>query len=227
MATDIGKVDFSSALTISAPKNLTDGQYTNFSGGSMGELIAADIWGKYGEMARRGWVYTASGTLLTIPVYTTLTNGPALWNPAGSGKLVVPLKIMLSPGGLGTPVITGLVGCFLNSAGSTAATGAPVITWTNILPIGTALGRQGTATTMFANAVVTYTTQPAAFYHIGLGMWKSGTDAISLPTTLVHDFDSAVMIWPGSLFAIGGTPAATSTTYITSIMFAEIPLLAS
>jgi hypothetical protein len=220
-------VNFANALTASVPRNLSDGTPTNFLAGSMGELIAADIWGKYGEMARRGWVYTASGTLLTIPVYTTLTNGPALWNPAGSGKLVVPLKLTLSAGGLGTPVITGLVGCFLNSAGSTAATGAPVITWTNIAPIGTSLGKQGTATTMFANAVVTYTAQPAAFYHFGLNMWKSGTEAISTPVTLVHDFDSAVMIWPGSLMAIGGTPAATSTTYITSIMFAEIPLLVS
>lgn len=218
-------LNFKDALAVGAPKNLSDNQHTDFTGGSMGELITADIWGKYGEMARRGWVYTASGTLLTIPVYTTLTNGPALWNPAGSGKLVVPLKIMLSAGGLGTPVITGLVGCFLNNAGSTAATGAPVITWANILPIGTSLGKQGVATTMFANATVTYTAQPAAFYHIGLGMWVSGVAADDTPIKLEHDFDSAVMIWPGSLFAIGGTPAATSTTYITSILFAEIPLL--
>jgi hypothetical protein len=227
MAIDIGKIDFGSAIAVGPPKNLSDGVHTEFTGGNMGQLMTADIWGKYGEFCRRGWVYTASGTLLTIPVYTTLTNGPALWNPAGSGKLVVPLKILLSAGGLGTPVITGLVGCFLNGAGSTAATGAPVITWTNILPIGTNLGKQGVASTMFANAVVTYTTQPAAFYHTGLNMWKSGTDAISLPISLYHEFDGAVQLQPGSLIAFGGTPAATSTTYIFSIMFAEIPLLVS
>jgi hypothetical protein len=226
MATDIGKVDFGSALTV-GPKNLGDSQVTNFRGGNQGEMMVAELGGKYMEWCRRGWVYTASGTLLTIPVYTTLTNGPALWNPAGSGKLVIPLKITLSAGGLGTPVITGIVGCFLNGAGATAATGAPVITWTNIAPIGTNLGKQGTATTMFANAVVTYTAQPAAFYHTGLNMWKSGTDAISLPTVLGHDFEGAVQLQPGSLIAFGGTPAATSTTYITSILFAEIPLLVS
>jgi hypothetical protein len=179
------------------------------------------------EWTRRGYVYTANGTLLTIPVYTTLTSGPVLWNPAGSGKLVIPLKITLTPGGLGTPVITGLVGCYLNNAGSTAATGAPVITFTNIAPIGTNLGKQGTATTLFANATVTYTAQPAAFYYTGLSMWKSGTDAISTPVTLMHDFEGAVQLQPGSLIAFGGTPAATSTTYITSILFAEIPLLVS
>jgi hypothetical protein len=226
MATDIGKVDFSSAGTVGV-KNLGDSQQTNFRMGNQGELMMNELGGKYMEWCRRGWVYTASGTLLTIPVYTTLTNGPVLWNPAGSGKLVIPLKLMLSPGGLGTPVITGLVGCFLNNAGSTAATGAPVITFANIAPIGTNLGKQGTATTQFGNATVTYTAQPVAFYHIGLGMWKSGTDAISLPITLVHDFEGAVQIQPGSLMAIGGTPAATSTTFITSILFAEIPLLVS
>ena len=226
MATDIGKVDFSSAGTVGV-KNLGDSQVTNFRMGNQGEMMMSEMGGKYMEWCRRGWVYTASGTLLTIPVYTTLTNGPVLWNPAGSGKLVIPLKVTLSAGALGTPVITGLVGCYLNGAGATASTGAPVITFNNIAPIGTNLGKQGTATTMFANATVTYTTQPTAFYHMGLNMWKSGTDAISLPVTLMHDFEGAVQIQPGSLFAIGGTPAATSTTYITSILFAEIPLMVS
>ena len=226
MATDIGKVDFSSAGTV-GPKNLGDSQLTNFRMGNQSELMVAELGGKYMEWCRRGWVYTASGTLLTIPVYTTLTNGPVLWNPAGSGKLVIPLKITLTPGGLGTPVITGLVGCYLNNAGSAPATGAPVITATNIVPIGTNLGKQGTSTTLFSNATVTYTAQPSPFYYPGLSMWKSGTDAISTPVTLFHDFEGAVQIQPGSLIAFGGTPAATSTTYITSILFAEIPLLVS
>lgn len=226
MATDIGRVDFSSAGTVGV-KNLGDSQVTNFRMGNQGELMMNELGGKYMEWTRRGYVFTASGTLLTIPVYTTLTNGPVLWNPAGSGKLVIPLKITLTPGGLGTPVITGLVGCYLNSAGATAATGAPVITFTNIAPIGTNLGKQVTASTLFANAAVTYTAQPTAFYYPGLSMWKSGTDAISTPVTLFHDFEGAVQLQPGSLIAFGGTPAATSTTYITSILFAEIPLLVS
>jgi hypothetical protein len=226
MATDIGKVDFGSAGTVGV-KNLGDSQVTNFRMGNQGELMMNEIGGKHMEWCRRGWVYTASGTLLTIPVYTTLTNAPTLWNPAGSGKLVIPLKITLTPGGLGTPVITGLVGCYLNNAGSTVGTAAPVPTGTNIPPIGTNLGKQGTSTTLFMNATITFTVQPTAFYYPGLSMWKSGTDAISTPVTLFHDFEGAVQIQPGSLIAFGGTPAATSTTYITSILFAEIPLLVS
>jgi hypothetical protein len=58
-------------------------------------------------------------------------------------------------------------------------------------------------------------------------MWKSGTDAISTPITLVHDFDSAVMLLPGTLMAIGNNPAASVTTYVMQIMFAEVPLLVS
>jgi hypothetical protein len=226
MATDIGKVDFGSAGTVGV-KNIGDSQLTNFRMGNQGDLIVNELWGKYGELSRRGYVYTARSAAATIPIFSTLTNGPVLWNPAGSGKLVIPLKLMLTPAALGTPVITGLTACYLNNAGSTAATGAPVITFTNIPPVGTNLGKQGTSTTLFAAATVTYTTQPAAFYDIGLGMWKSGTDAISLPITLVHDFESAVQIQPGSLMAIGGNPAATSTTYIVQILFAEIPLLVS
>ena len=129
MATDIGKIDFSSAVTIGTFKNLSDSQFTNFLGGSMGELIVAEIWGKYGELARRGYVWTGRSAAATIPIYTTLTNAPVLWNPAGSGKLIIPLKLTLTPAGLGTPVIGGLTACFLTNTGATYGTAAPVPTF--------------------------------------------------------------------------------------------------
>ena len=163
MATDIGKVDFSSAQSVigSSIRNYSDGQYTNFTSGSYGDLQVSEFWGKYGTLVRKGLVYVARvNTAASVPVTTTLTNAPALWNPAGSNKYVIPLKIMFSVGAIGTPVLQGFMLSYLNGAGATAATGAPVITWTNQATVNMKLGGAADPTTLFAPAVVTYTTQP-------------------------------------------------------------------
>jgi hypothetical protein len=191
----------------------------------MGEQVVTEMYGKYGELAQRGLVYAARSASATIPAYTTLTNAPVLWNPAGSNKLIVPLKVMLTPTGLGTPIITGLIACFLANAGATAATAAPVLTFTPIASYNCLIGMGSAAKGLFAAAVVTYTTQPQAFLDLGLGLWKSGTDAISLPITQVFDFDSMVMMPPSTLIAIGGF-VATSVTYCLCIIWAEIPMVA-
>lgn len=223
MATDIGKIDFGSALSVTA-KSINDGQLTNFTSGNYGEQLVSDFWGKYGAMVRRGYVWVARvNTAASVPVNSTLTNAPALWNPAGSNKIVVPLKIMFSVGAIGTPILHGFTLSYLNSAGSTAATAAPVLTFTTQASVNMKLGGGGTATTLFAPAVVTYTTQPAVLMDLGLGHYLEGAAATGQLYTLMHDFDSELQIPPGSLVAVGST-IASSTTYYTTIIYAELPM---
>src|SRR4030042_1584928 len=98
------ELKFSEALSVGAPKNLSDNQRTDFLGGSMGQLVTADIWGKFGEFCRRGWVFSARvAAAAAVPISTTVTNAPTSWNPAGSGKLVVPLRIILARGAIWAP----------------------------------------------------------------------------------------------------------------------------
>jgi len=226
MATDIGKVDFGSAVTVGGFRNLSDSTVTNFLGGSMGELIVADLWGKYGELCRRGYVYSARvAAAAAVPINTTLTNAPSIWNPAGSGKLVIPIKIILSLGAVGTPVLQGFTASFLTGAGGVAATGAPIPTWTNVAPVSMAPGSAKVATTMFSPAVSTYTANPAALMDLGFGHLVEGTAASGqLYSKFEHEFDGSLQIWPGATMHLGST-IATSTTYWSTIIFAEIPLL--
>lgn len=219
-------LDFRSALTVGAPKNISDGSRTDFTGGSMGQLITADIWGKFGEFCRRGWVFHARvAAAAAVPINTTLTNAPSIWNPSGSGKTVVPLRILLSLGAIGTPILQGFTVSFLTNAGASEATGAPVITWTNVAPVCSLVGGGKVATTKFAPAVSTYTAQPAMTLDLGFGHHLEGAAASGqLYSQFAYDFDGSIQLVQGSTMHLGST-IATSTTYWTTILFAEIPAL--
>lgn len=217
-------VDFSNILQI-GPRNLSDGDRAVLRGGSYGEVIVSELWGKYGELSRRGLVYAArSGAAAAIPINTTLTASPTLWNTASSGKLVVPLKVLFSAATLGTYVIDGFTVSYLLNAGDGVGTGAPVVTFTNLPPVNVLLGKGNSASTKFANATVTFTTQPAALMDVGLGQWLNGVAAVGQPYALAYDFDGAVMMPPGTTISIGAATAASSATYWTTILFAELPM---
>jgi len=192
--------------------------------GSYGELIVQPLFGKYAELSRRGYVYAArSAAAATIPVNTTLTNSPTLWNKASSGKLVYLLQVLFSPAAIGTPVISGLTLSWLKNTGDGVGTGAPIVTFTNVAPNPCLIGR-GACSTAWAPATDTFTTQPAALMDLGLGYWLSGTAATGSQITYIFDFDGTVVMPPGTSVSIGSATAATSVTYWTTLIFAELPL---
>lgn len=192
--------------------------------GSYGELIVQQLYGKYAELTRRGYVYAArTAAAAAVPVHTTMTNAPTLWNKASSGKLVYLLQVLMSPAVIGTPVLQGFGLGFLKNTGDAAATGNPLATFTNVAPAPTLLGR-GACQTAFAGAVVTFTTQPAVFMDIGIGHWIEGAAASGGPAFLLYDFDGTVIMPPGTSVTLASLTTATSTTYWTTIIFAEVPL---
>ena len=69
---------------------------------------------------------------------------------------------MLSVGAIGTPVLQGFTLSYLNNAGATAATAAPVLTFTTQATVNMRLRIQVYFTRCSSHAAVaTYTTQPA------------------------------------------------------------------
>lgn len=206
------------------PQNVSDQTTGILRGGSYGELITARLGGKYGELTRRGLVFSArSGAAAAIPIYSTATNSPTLWNPTSSNKLVMPLILNMSMATMGTNIIAGFLLCYLTQVGDTVATGLPLATFTNIAPINVLLGKGVTSATKFANAVVTFTTQPTPIMDLGIGQWDNGTQANGEPYTMTFDFDGALIMPPGTSISVGGI-AASSNTWWTSILFAELPI---
>jgi hypothetical protein len=201
-----------------------DGSFGAVRGGNYGEAVVSQFWGKYTELTRRGYVFVAPvAAAAAVPIATTLTNAPSLWNPANSGKIVVPLAIQVSLGAIGTPILNGFTLGYLTSTGSNVATGLPIATWTNVAPTNLLLGKGTAATTKFAPAVSTYTTNPARLMDLGFGHHLEGTAASGqLYSRFDFDFDGKLILPPGTSIHFGST-IATSTTYWTTFIFAEIP----
>ena len=212
--------NFDQAATAGA-KNLNDTSQGNLRIGGAGELIVSQMWGKYGELCKRGCVFSARSVLQAIPIQTTLTNSPCLWNPSTSGKIVIPLSIAVSPGTVGTPVIHGLTLSFLINTGATVAAGLPIATWTEIAETCCYVGSAKVASAQFAAGTVTFTANPALLMDLGMMHWLEGAAASGTHACYSKDLDGMVLMRPGTLISVGAT-AATSTLYATTIVWAEV-----
>lgn len=194
----------------------------------IGSALMQEMGGKYAEWCRQGYIYVArSGAAAAIPVNTTLTNSPTLWNPSNSGKCIIPISVSMSAATLGTQVIDGFTVSFLANTGKDIGSGLPMATFTDLgaRPMRLAdAGKIAASKAKFANATVTFTTQPAALMDLGMGQWVSGTAATGSPyNNHVFFFDGMLELEPGTSISIGAATAASSGTYWTSIVFAEIP----
>jgi hypothetical protein len=156
-------------------------------------------------------------------VHTTLTNSPTLWNPSSSGKLVIPLQVLLSPAAIGTPVLQGFAIGYLTGTGDQVAVGQPLATFTNVAPLCTLLNGAA-CVARFAGAVVTFTVQPAVIMGIGLCHWIEGGAASGGPGFLMYDFRAGLIMPPGTSITLASMTTATSTTYWVTFLFAEITL---
>lgn len=224
MDSSVMNVTFSGAK-FSAAKNL---QSYGLVSGVGRELLVSETMPPLSEMARQGMIFTArtlSGAPFAIPIYSTPTNAPSLWNPSSSGKIVVPLKILLTPVTLGTTVVDGFVLAQAASMGETVGTGLPILTWTDVVPICTRLGVGApTPAARFANAVNTWTaaTKAVPFMDLGLGQYIDGSPATSaLQGTLKFEFTGEVWMKPGTVIQLLGNVASV-TTYNTTFMWAEL-----
>jgi hypothetical protein len=159
-----------------------------------------------------------------VPIATTLTNAPSLWNPSNSGKIVIPMRVNLSLGAVGVPPLQGFTISYLVNTGSLVAVGNPIATWTNIAPVNTLLGKGGLSSTFFSGAVSTYTVNPARLMDLGFGHLLEGAAATGQQySQFGYDFDGEIIMPPGTSIHLGST-IATNTTYWMSISFAEIPV---
>jgi hypothetical protein len=203
-------------------QNAPDSQQLLQAAGGYGQGLVAELLPKYAEFAKRGWVFAArSGAAAAIPIYSTSTNSPTLWNPSSSGRLVIPLKVMFTHASGAINAFTGFVVCAIGNTGDTAATGLPFATFTNIASINMLLGRGAASTSKFANAAVTWTVQPTPIMDIGMGTTVQG-GANGEPYTMSYDFDGSLMVPPGNAINIAGALASGTALFWTTIVFAEI-----
>ncbi len=195
-----------------------EGRAESHNMNNFGDLMTAQDGPKYLEWNRRGYIFTARATAAqALIIFSTATNAPTLWNPSNSGKLVVPIRLNLHPVAVASAVHTGVLLGFQAGCGATAATGAPLPTFTNKAPTCNCPAAGKTATTKYSDAVVTFTAIPTIFQDIGMYQAAAG-----LPVPSSYDFDGTVVLGPGDIMSVFGQ-AASVNTYWMSIIFAELP----
>jgi hypothetical protein len=172
----------------------------------------------------------AAGTGITIPIYSA-TSGVsfALWNPYGSGRIIVPVSLQLGVAATATAAITTLALSQVINTGATYATGLPIAAWTDATvyngrskygssaAAGTNQGRIGVATT-------TLTTAGNSFYELG---FSQATTALAPGLAWVeHDFNDKLVLDPGTLIHLVGNPLAPVETFVAGINWYEIDYVA-
>ena len=203
----------------------TDGSLVTQLGGKAGEGIIAELHGKYFTQTYRGNCFigaTASaGVIPPLPTATAQTF--ALWNPAGSGKLLVPIKVSI---GLVTVGVVTAHFCwsYLLNAGSNIGTAAPVSAHTLVAPVNAYLSGPGVASAMrFAPATMT-TLATAYLRPIGVSNFMATTPtAANMFWQLTEYYDGDMIVGPGTVVAIANNIGAVAT-YGIAVTWEEVPI---
>lgn len=204
-----------------------DGSQQTVNLGRANELLVAELHGKYFTENYRGNVFYGSTTSagVVIPIASTKTPVYTIWNPAGSGKLCVPIVTLVAWNST-TSIVGGLVWTATTAAGSQVGATAPMVTFSApATPISANLGAGKTSQMKFANdsSTVSITAAPS-FYRLS-GMQVAGTAATTVPTGWVwrDDWDGTGVIPPGNAIHLMGTTAVALTAVITTC-WVELPL---
>lgn len=173
------------------------------------------------QLALNGQCFIGStaATGVDIPIYNaTSAHTAVLWNPAGSGIVLVMNQAALAQADATTPAISGLGISYLGNTGSAIATGAPVVTFTDALTFNAKLGG-GAPKARFGAASISAT---AFLMSLGLSQ-DSVTPAAGILNT-TFNFNGSLIVPPGYLIAMVGAPVAPGQAFTASFTWAEVPI---
>jgi hypothetical protein len=188
--------------------------------GQDSELVVTELHGKYYETCRLGNIFFAcmtAGVIFPAPA-ATAANPMTLANPAGSGKLIIPISFDLVFTTLpGTPVV-GTYGLYANTNVVAAAVSGTVIT-----PVSGLLGSNYRP----VGNVFSTSTVPAAptfLMPFASKLTGAGTTLPNIPSLHI-DFDGRLVLLPGTAITPQQTAADTSNaTVIGMVCWEEVSI---
>lgn len=207
-----------------APSNAssTDGNLYTPLMGKLNDFVVSHLQGKYATQMYRGNLFYGSTTNagVAVPADNATAQVFGLWNPAGSGKICVPVHFRAGIVTLGTRVVSAFHLNFLPNAGSAiGAAGAPITAFTDTTPKTCLKGGAGSPVTRFTLAATTIAMSDFFFLGLQHDLATGGS-----PPPFVVDFDGTIGIGPNNAAFIGSSDAATGSTYGMTIVWMEIPI---
>jgi len=202
---------------------LPDGIAYPVLAGQSGELVTADLHGKYYTQAKRGQVFIGCTAVagVAVPKYDATAQVFSLWNPANSGKNLELLRINLTLTILGTRVVSNYALQVATGAGSTVATGALYTAFTAVAPINAVYGAGIASVAKFAPAAATATAAFSVYYNLPFGHDLAAGGSYPVMT---YDFDGTLILPPGTACTLVSATSATGTTNAVNLIWAESPV---
>ena len=215
---------------VNAPSNTSAAAGSNnpLLQGKQNDGIVSELNGKYFTDTYNGNTYyashTAPGVAFTIYSNTSFI-GSILWNPQGSGKLVVPIRVNVGVNANAATAASAWGYCFLQNTGSNIATGAPFSAFTDI---NTNRGSNVIGIPGVGNSVVRFATTATlttAFVWGRVAAFANATGAVtvSIADNMSEDFDGSMIVPPGCAVALT-TAILSGITAASTWTWAEKPL---
>jgi hypothetical protein len=185
--------------------------------------VIGELNPKYYEQTMRGnaFVYSqaAAGVALAAP---SVNSVPMIWNPSGSGKNLVLLKVAV--GYVSTTWVAGMLEyCVLTGAGSQIGTGAPVVSLTQVAGVNLLVGSGNASVMRFAPATVTLIAAPTFLCTAGLSTVHGTATSDASPYLMQDLIDGAIIIPPGVAFFVTANAAVAGVASV-AIYGLEIPI---
>lgn len=203
-----------------------DGSTVTLNAGRANELLVSRLHGNYFQENYRGNLFMSSTATagVVVPIASTLTPTYSLWNPAGSGKLMVPICALI--GWTATTAALGtLVWTATTNAGSGISTTAPFVAFGTGTPVNCNLGSGKASVMRVANGGTTTLVAAATFYR-STGMSITATTAatsVAPGWTWRDDFDGTSVLPPSSAIHLMASTAIAITAQVT-VIWEELPL---
>lgn len=181
--------------------------------------------GRYYPDANLGNVFVGTTAIAGVvpPAYNATAHTFCVWNPLGSGKNIIPIRLML--GWVSTTNATGnVVISYQNGVGSQVATGAPITAATLVAPLNAKLGAGNSTIAKFAPATITFAAATSLLMTTGLTQDAiAATNATNTLKPAMHDFEGSICVPPGSAICVAGNIALLGI-YDISLIWGEVPL---
>ena len=202
---------FTAIQLTASPQTAADGVQVNARAGKTGEQVIQQLHGRFWEQSYRGNIFTAANQAaqaVSVALATAYT-GLGLYNPLGSGVILVPLRgkyaLTVAPAGIAS---LGLIAAWAATGGVTAQT-----TKLNIQSSQIGNAKSGAGIALSVATIVTPT---------WISQQVDGFTAAALPApSPITEFEGLWGILPGGFVAFG---ALTAVTGLGFLAWEEVPL---
>lgn len=189
--------------------------------GLQGDLITSQLNGSYFEHLSRGNVFIYSSAAAGVTFAAHGNNLPTIWNPSDSGKLFVPIKVLV--GYVSTTNAAGhLSWGFQERVGGNIGTAAPISIFTDISPKNALIGSGKQSRMRFATTV-TFTAAPTYLRNVGISTAAMVATTVAAPFTMAFEEDGTLGLMPGSALQLGANGAIAMVAAV-AIVGIEISL---